>query len=164
MSCSQRISQFYLEKFWNCIYPFLLKFYFTKNLDIFNFLFVVSLFNFQRSLFHSPTFEVLEWYLVEIKGIEPLTPCLQSRCSPSWAKPPNFWWAQMDSNHRPHAYQACALTTWAMRPFLVVSRSTHAYQAVRRRNFVSLLTTRAMRPSDFVKELFQAPSKLNNKW
>ena len=27
-----------------------------------------------------------------------------------------FWWAQMDSNHRPHAYQACALTTWAMRP------------------------------------------------
>ena len=27
-------------------------------------------------------------------------------------------WAQMDSNHRPHAYQACALTTWAMRPIL----------------------------------------------
>ena len=27
-----------------------------------------------------------------------------------------LWWAQMDSNHRPHAYQACALTTWAMRP------------------------------------------------
>ena len=23
----------------------------------------------------------------------------------------NKWWAQMDSNHRPHAYQACALTT-----------------------------------------------------
>ena len=28
-----------------------------------------------------------------------------------------MWWAQVDSNHRPHAYQACALTTWAMRPF-----------------------------------------------
>ena len=26
--------------------------------------------------------------LVEISGIEPLTPCLQSRCSPSWAIPP----------------------------------------------------------------------------
>ena len=25
-------------------------------------------------------------------------------------------WAQVDSNHRPHAYQACALTSWAMRP------------------------------------------------
>ena len=21
------------------------------------------------------------------------------------------WWAEVDSNHRPHAYQACALTT-----------------------------------------------------
>ncbi len=28
-----------------------------------------------------------------------------------------LWWAQVDSNHRPHAYQACALTTWAMRPY-----------------------------------------------
>ena len=27
-----------------------------------------------------------------------------------------LWWAQMDSNHRPHAYQACALTSWAMSP------------------------------------------------
>ena len=26
------------------------------------------------------------------------------------------WWAQVDSNHRPHAYQACALTCWAMSP------------------------------------------------
>ena len=26
--------------------------------------------------------------LVEIIGIEPMTPCLQSRCSPSWAIPP----------------------------------------------------------------------------
>ena len=23
----------------------------------------------------------------------------------------SLWWAQVDSNHRPHAYQACALTT-----------------------------------------------------
>ena len=26
------------------------------------------------------------------------------------------WWAQVDSNYRPHAYQACALTCWAMSP------------------------------------------------
>ena len=25
-------------------------------------------------------------------------------------------WAQVDSNHRPHAYQACALTGWAIGP------------------------------------------------
>ena len=28
------------------------------------------------------------------------------------------WWAQVESNHRPHAYQACALTFWAMSPYL----------------------------------------------
>ena len=28
--------------------------------------------------------------LVEIIGIEPMTPCLQSRCSPSWAIPPGL--------------------------------------------------------------------------
>ena len=33
-----------------------------------------------------------------------------------FSKKKSKWWAQMDSNHRPHAYQACALTTWAMRP------------------------------------------------
>ena len=25
--------------------------------------------------------------------------------------PCGIWWAQMDSDHRPHAYQACALTS-----------------------------------------------------
>ena len=31
-----------------------------------------------------------------------------------------MWWAQMESNHRPHAYQACALTIWAMSPYFRV--------------------------------------------
>ena len=29
--------------------------------------------------------------LVEMMGIEPMTPCLQGRCSPSWATPPSVW-------------------------------------------------------------------------
>ena len=29
----------------------------------------------------------------------------------------SHWWAQVDSNHRPRAYQARALTTWAMSPW-----------------------------------------------
>ena len=33
-----------------------------------------------------------------------------------FSKKKSKWWAQVDSNHRPHAYQACALTTWAMSP------------------------------------------------
>ena len=28
------------------------------------------------------------------------------------------WWAKMDSNHRPHDYQSCALASWAIGPFL----------------------------------------------
>lgn len=31
--------------------------------------------------------------------------------SPRWE-----WWAWVDSNHRPHPYQRCALTAWATRP------------------------------------------------
>ena len=30
-----------------------------------------------------------------------------------WGSQSEPWWAQVDSNHRPHAYQACALTSWA---------------------------------------------------
>ena len=37
----------------------------------------------------------------------------------SRAVPIGLWWAQMDSDHRPHAYQACALTSWAMSPCMV---------------------------------------------
>jgi hypothetical protein len=31
-------------------------------------------------------------------------------------KRPKKWWAWMDLNHRPHAYQACALTELSYRP------------------------------------------------
>ena len=53
--------------------------------------------------------------LVEIKGVEPLTPCVQGRCSPNWAKPP--WWTFRDSNPRPTGYEPVALTNWAKDPF-----------------------------------------------
>ena len=33
-----------------------------------------------------------------------------------WLSYLKVWWAQVDSNHRPRAYQARALTTWAMSP------------------------------------------------
>ena len=72
---------------------------------------------------------------VEMVRFELMTPCLQGRCSPNWATPPRvphtgwlWWlsgkhslyqgmkWAEEDSNFRPHAYQACALTGWATSP------------------------------------------------
>ena len=80
--------------------------------------------------------------LVEISGIEPLTSCLQGRRSPSWAKPPypflmlfKKWWAKMDSNHRPHDYQSCALASWAIGPFF---------------------------PSSLLRYILSIPCKLNN--
>ena len=40
-------------------------------------------------------------------------------CCFQW--PFDAWWAWEDLNLRPHAYQACALTTWATSPFYWVS-------------------------------------------
>ena len=100
------------------------------------------------SCFQGTSVNLLRFFrLVEISGIEPLTSCLQGRRSPSWAKPPypsgqwiadseqfsncqlstiNFqlfekWWAKMDSNHRPHDYQSCALASWAIGPYWISS-------------------------------------------
>ena len=28
-----------------------------------------------------------------------------------------WWWAKVDSNHRPHDYQSCALASWAIGPY-----------------------------------------------
>ena len=44
------------------------------------------------------------------------------RCSVLWGSVSFFWfcrswWAKMDSNHRPHDYQSCALASWAIGPF-----------------------------------------------
>ena len=60
--------------------------------------------------------------LVEDSGIEPLTSWMQIRRSPSWANPPINWWAEEDSNFRPHPYQGCALTTWATGPYIFTQR------------------------------------------
>ena len=42
--------------------------------------------------------------------------CIYIHASASDKVKRKIWWAQEDSNLRPHAYQACALTTWAMSP------------------------------------------------
>ena len=40
------------------------------------------------------------------------------KCSPAHYS--RQWWAWEDSNLRPHAYQACALTTWATSPYKLI--------------------------------------------
>ena len=51
------------------------------------------------------------------------------------------WWAKMDSNHRPHDYQSCALASWAIGPywFLTSCSDTHPYGPSKLNN-VSTLT------------------------
>ena len=89
---------------------------------------IITMFSFQGALesqrnsmkYLLPGTSVNSLKVVEISGIEPLTSCLQGRRSPSWAKPPypfSKWWAKMDSNHRPHDYQSCALASWAIGPY-----------------------------------------------
>lgn len=50
-------------------------------------------------------------------GFEPVLPPWKGGVLTPWPTDHKiFKWARVDSNHRPHAYQACALTTWATRP------------------------------------------------
>ena len=46
------------------------------------------------------------------------SPCFRkdANLAPLYHHSVQRWWAQVDSNHRPRAYQARALTTWAMSP------------------------------------------------
>ena len=51
--------------------------------------------------------------MVEMIGFEPTTSCVQGRRSPTELHPQSMaikWWAEGDSNFRPHGYQPCALT------------------------------------------------------
>ena len=37
------------------------------------------------------------------------------------------WWAKVDSNHRPHDYQSCALASWAIGPSSFRFRHRHSF-------------------------------------
>ena len=56
------------------------------------------------------------YYIIVRTGFEPVLPPWKGGVLTPWPTDHINKWAQVDSNHRPHAYQACALTSWAMRP------------------------------------------------
>ena len=68
------------------------------------------------------------------------------------------WWAKMDSNHRPHDYQSCALASWAIGPFLVeisgIEPLTSCLQGRRSPSWA--------KPPNLHSLLLPVPSKLNN--
>ena len=104
MSCSQRISLNLGEV--EIVFTHFLKFYFLK-FGYFNFLFVVSLFNFQWTFVHPPAFEALEWFLVGWNGLEPSTSRLSAECTNQLSYQPVFrlsialYLFDINQNHRP---------------------------------------------------------------
>ena len=77
----------------------------------------------------------------------------------------------MDSNHRPHDYQSCALASWAIGPYR--RNQSHNLRIFRKREmlacaFVSPLPIKPASlgfngvPIYFFRYIFSAPSKLNN--
>ena len=60
--------------------------------------------------------------LVEMRRIELLTPCLQGRCSPSWATPPNLSWYFV-INSLPYTRTACAVSSSSELKFKLFSIS-----------------------------------------
>ena len=81
--------------------------------------FYFALFSFQGSVLKLDLFSLNNLLLLASLNLASWwAQCGQVHLFPSFFAYIIPWWAQVDSNHRPHAYQACALTTWAMRPFV----------------------------------------------
>ncbi len=106
---------------WNCIFTQIGKtFDFFANLLVKSFVLLSVRFLLFNTLFgfQWTYFSLLSVLLVKSEELKCETPL------------GNFWWAQVDSNHRPRAYQARALTTWAMSPYVsfrCISFSLHPW-------------------------------------
>ena len=77
------------------------------------------------------------------------------------------WWAKMDSNHRPHDYQSCALASWAIGPYpgLLLVESTGiepVTSCLQGRRSPSWANPPFLRDPHFLGTLKTVPSKLNN--
>ena len=113
---------------------FTLKLYFT--LKIFPLLLpshnciIITMFSFQGTWWISKRFSETFWYFKMLQSSSHLFTITLK------------WWAKMDSNHRPHDYQSCALASWAIGPYLLTLSKAQ------------LLWTLSM--------LLPVPSKLNN--
>ena len=88
---------FFLGEVWNCNFPSIEFYFFKLDILISSLLFRYSIFKDQLT---PQTFEVLGMLFF------------------------HFWWAKMDSNHRPLGYQPSALTSWAISPSSYLSFAT----------------------------------------
>ena len=93
---------FFYPTFW--LFTFMSLFLLTRSFH----LHLLSLFCFQAALFSVLFQEQIS--TDDLFSSTDICSCKQDICF-FLRLPFGKWWAQMDSNHRPHAYQACALTT-----------------------------------------------------
>ena len=67
--------------------------------------------------------------VVEMRRIELLTPCLQGRCSPSWATPPNLTW-YFGRNNLPYTRTAFAVSFLSELKLLILYISRVKFDSV----------------------------------
>ena len=111
----------------NCILPNFFKNKFPFMLPSHNCIIIIDI-QFSRCIFESLlqetqwsiSFKVLQsisWW--RLAGSNRWPPACKAGALPAELNPHIFlkWWAKMDSNHRPHDYQSCALASWAIGPY-----------------------------------------------
>ena len=76
------------------------------------------------------------------------------------------WWAKMDSNHRPHDYQSCALASWAIGPYQALLwwrvPGSNRWPPACKAGALPAELTPHIRDSVFCRYISSVPSKLNN--
>ena len=78
-------------------------------------------------------------------------------------QPAERWWAKMDSNHRPHDYQSCALASWAIGPsWWRLAGSNRWPPACKAGALPAELNPQIFSHLRLLGTFLAAPSKLNN--
>ena len=78
--------------------------------------------------FRSSLLQSISWW--RVPGSNRWPPACKAGALPAELTPHRGslkWWAKMDSNHRPHDYQSCALASWAIGPYLA---STYLFRYI----------------------------------
>ena len=63
------------------------------------------------AIFRSQVRSTLDRKMVEMMGFEPMTPCLQGRCSPNWATPPFLWVCSLRLRLKPDNWTTDSIRT-----------------------------------------------------
>ena len=118
--CFAKIVIFTLNKI---IYPLLLPSHNCIIIISLCSVFKVHVLSFQETQwsFNSLKLQSISWW--RLAGSNRWPPACKAGALPAELNPhiKLKWWAKMDSNHRPHDYQSCALASWAIGPYRLLT-------------------------------------------